>query len=129
MPGNHLFTALFKVAADRRPRVAGLDEMTPGAAQRGPALRIAEQRHHGVGKRPRFISARVVDAGPDAEPFGADRGRDHRSRHGQRLEDLQPRAAAGAQRHDVDGALGDRWANVADRPGYGDAADPRRGVA
>jgi len=81
--------------------------MTPGGAQLGAALRIAEQRHHGVGKRMRFIRARVVETGCDTEPLGAYRGGDHWSRHGQSLEDLQPRAAAGAERHDIDRALRD----------------------
>jgi hypothetical protein len=36
------------------------------------------------------------------QPFGADRGRDDGLAHGHRLEDLQARAAADPQRHDVD---------------------------
>jgi hypothetical protein len=47
-----------------------------------------------------------VTARLEAEAFGADGRRDDRLGHRQRLENLQPRAAAGAQRHDVDRAFG-----------------------
>jgi hypothetical protein len=33
MGGNYLYTALFEDAANRRPGVTGLDEVTPGGAQ------------------------------------------------------------------------------------------------
>ena len=41
----------------------------------------------------------------EREPFGADGRRDDRLAHRERLENLDARAAAGAQRHDVDGCL------------------------
>src|SRR5688500_14199474 len=97
MRGNHLFTSLFEYASNRRPRVAGLDEMPAGAAQLRTACRVAEQRRHRAGELARLVDAGVVEARLDAEAFGADSGRHDRPRHRERLEDLQPRAAAGPQ--------------------------------
>src|SRR5688572_8963852 len=101
MRGNHLFTPLFEHASNRRPRVARLDEMPAGAAQLPAARRVAEQRDDGRRELARIVDACVVETGLDAETFRADGGRYHRPRHGECLEDLQPRAAAGAKRHHV----------------------------
>ena len=102
--------------------------MTAGVAKRCAALRIPQQRYDGLGKRARIVGARVVDPGFDAEPLGANRRGDDGSRHRQRLENLQARAAAGAQRNDVDGAFGNRRSHIADGPGDGHTADARRRV-
>src|SRR5688572_27194695 len=102
MLGNHLFTALFKYARDRRPRIAALDEPAPGVSEPTAAMRIPEKRGDGAREVGGVVRADVMAARPDAEPLGANSGRDHGSPHRQRLENLQARAAAGSERHDVD---------------------------
>src|SRR5687767_6153319 len=102
MLGNHLFTPLFEHTRDRRPGVAALDEPAPGVSKLTTAFRIAEKRDDGAGEATGVVRADVMAARADAEPFGADGGRDHGSSHRQRFKDLQSRAAAGPERHDVD---------------------------
>jgi len=106
MRGNYLFTPLFEDTADRRPRIAGFNEMPAGASELRAAGRVPQQRNHGVGELPRLVGAGVVKSRLDPEPLGADGRRDHRTRHRQSFEDLQPCPAAGPERHDIDGALG-----------------------
>ena len=71
----------------------------------------------------------------EVEAFGADGRRDDRFGHRQRLENLQPRAAAGAQRHDVHRAFGNRRTHVVERAGdknartLGELANARGGIA
>src|SRR5687768_11147627 len=102
MLGNHLFTALFEYTRDRRPRIAAFDEPAPGVSELMAALRIAEKRDDGAREVGGVVRADVMAARADPEPFGADGGRDHGSPHRQGLENLQPCAAAGSERHDVD---------------------------
>src|SRR5688500_15734028 len=95
MLGNHLFTTLFEHARDRRPRIAALDEPAAGVSELMAAIRIPEQRDDGGREVGGVVGADVMTARADAEPLGADGGRDHGSAHRQRLENLQARAAAG----------------------------------
>src|SRR5262245_33440930 len=120
MRGNYLFTLLFEDSADRRPRVAGFDEMTPGGSELRAARRVLQQRDHGIGEFARLIGAAVMQSRLDAESFRADGRRDHRTRHGQSFKNLQPRTAASPERHNVDRASGNRRPDVADRAGHSD---------
>jgi len=102
--------------------------MPAGASELRTACRVLQQRDHGVGKRARLIGAGVVQSRIDAESFRADGRGDHRSRHRQRFENLQPRPATGSERHHVHGAFGNGRPDVADRAGNRDAREPRGNV-
>ena len=118
---NHLFTAFFELARYRRPGIIRLDQCAARVSKRLSAGRIAEQSDYRVRKIVWCVGRQEVVARFERQPFGADGGRDHRFAHGERLENLDPRAAAGAKRHDIHGCLPDRGAHVINGAGDVDA--------
>src|SRR5918993_4233078 len=105
MLGHNLFTSLFEHARDARPRVAGVDESPTGITDATATSGITQECDDGAGKRIGIVRGDVMTSGPDPETFRTNRRRDDRTCHRQRLENLQARAAARSQRHDVDFAL------------------------
>ena len=111
---NNLLTAFFELARDCRPGVIRFDERAARISKRLPPGRVAEQSDHRVREIVWRVGRQEVTARFEREPFGADSGRDHRLAHGEGLEDLDPRAAAGAKRHDVHRGRADRGADIVD---------------
>jgi len=111
-------------ARDLRPRIVGLDEQAPRAPERAPLVRIAQKRDDRVRKRRRIVCRQKMVRWLQAEPLGADGRRHHRFAHGERLENLQARAAARAERHDVNCRFADPGADVLHCAGHD---DPRPG--
>ena len=101
MLGNDLFAVRFELARDRRPGVIGFDERAAGVAERAAPRRVAKQPDHRVREIVGGIGGQEMAARLERQAFGADGGRHHGLAHRQRFENLDPRAAAGAERHDV----------------------------
>ena len=115
MLGNHLFTVFFELARDHRPGIVRFDERAARVSKRLPPGRVAEQPDDGGRKIVWRIGGQEMAARFEREAFGADRRRDDRLAHRERLENLDARPAAGAQRHHVHGCLADRRAYIVDR--------------
>ena len=135
MQRYHLFTAFFELAGDRRPRVVGFNQIASGLPEGLALLGIPQQANHRAGKRIRVIRRDEMATVLEREPFGADRSRDHGLGHRQRFENLQPCAAAGPERDNVDGRFANRRPHVVNRAGDIDAgarrdlAQARGGIA
>src|SRR5215470_18327820 len=113
---KHLSALVFEFVDDPRPRVPLLDEPAARGADRAAPAGIAQERGHGRGERGRIVRLQEMAARSQRQPLGADRRRDHRLGHRQRLEDLEAGAAADPERHDVDGRLGHVRPDVVDEP-------------
>jgi hypothetical protein len=135
MLGNDLFAARLEETRDLRPGIVGFDKRTAGIAERAAARRIAKQPDHRVGKIMGGIGGKEVASRFEGEPFRADTGRHDGLAHRERLENLDARTAAGAERHHVDGAFSNRRPHVVERTRdddsrtRGELAHPRAGVA
>ncbi len=125
----------FELARDHRPGIVRFDERAARVSKRLPPGRVAEQPDDGARKIVWRIGGQEMAARFEREAFGADRRRDNRLAHRERLEDLDARPAAGAKRHHVDGCFGDRRAYIVDRPRHdhaglrGKLAHARAGIA
>lgn len=112
-----------------------LHQVTAGRPQRAAALRIAQQAHHGVGKGVGVVGDRQMMARFEGETFCADGGRHDRLAHGERFKNLDARAAAGTQRHNVERPFANEWPDVVDGACDGDTgargqvAEPRAWIA
>jgi hypothetical protein len=115
MLGNHLFTARFELARDRRPGIVRFDQCAPLVSKRLAPGRVAEQPDDGGRKVVWRVGGQEMVARFEREPFGADCRRDDRLAHRERLENLDARPAAGAQRHHVHGCLANRRAYIVNR--------------
>lgn len=98
-----------------------LDEVVTRTSEGTPPLGIAQQRYDRVGKVARAVGGYEVAPRLERQPFGTHRGRHDRLAHGQGLEDLEARAAAGAQRNDVHGGFGNGRPDVIYRSRHIDA--------
>jgi len=70
MLGNHLFTACFELACDRRPGIVRVDERAARVSKRLPPDGIAEQPDHRVRKVVRCVSRHVMAARFERKAFG-----------------------------------------------------------
>ena len=102
MLGNHLFTACFELAGDRRPGIVRVDERAARVAKRVTPRRIAKQPDHRVREIVGGIRGEEMASRFEREAFGADTGRHDGFAHRERFENLDARAAARAERHHVD---------------------------
>ena len=98
---NNLLTAFFELARNRRPGVIRFDECAARVSKRLPSGRVAKQPDHRLREIVGGVCRQEVATRLEREAFGAHGGRHHRFAHGKRLENLDPRAAAGSKRHDV----------------------------
>ena len=106
---------------DMWPGVVGLDELATCPREHVPSNRFLDQRDHFARERLGIVRRNEMLTGRERQPFGADAGRNDRLLHRQGFENLQPRPAAGSQRHDVDGCLRDVRPHILDGPGHQDA--------
>src|SRR2546422_10183786 len=122
MSSYDLLAPSLELSSHLCPGVPLLDQPSSRSAQ-GPApFRSPKQLDDVVRKVAGIIRLQEVLSGSQGKPFGADRGRDDRLAHRQRLEDLQPCPSADPQRDNEDGCLVNKWSYVIDRPG-----DPNTG--
>ena len=128
MLGNDLFAVRFELTRDLGPGIVGFDERAAGVAEQAPPRRVAQQPDHGVGEFVCRVGGEEVAARLEREAFRADTGRDDGLGHREGFENLDPRAAAGAERHHVDRSFADRRPHVVERSGDRDSR-PRREVA
>jgi hypothetical protein len=135
MLGNDLFAARLEETRDLRPGIIGFDQRAADIAERATPRRIANQPDDRVGKIVGGIGGKEVASRFQSEPFGADTGRHDGLAHRERLENLDARAAARAERHHIDGPFSNRRSNVVERSGDDDSrprrefAHPRAGIA
>ena len=132
---DRLFAESLELARDLGPSEALLDKSPSrrpdGAAPRG----VAQKCRHGLREVLRLVGPQEVPARDQRQPLGAHGRRHDRLSRRQRLEDLQPRAAADPERHDIDVRFREVRAHVRDRPGDararlgGRGSQPRRRVA
>src|SRR5215467_14703618 len=113
---KHLSALVFEFVDHLRPGVPLLDEAAPRPADRAAPAGIAQERGHGRRERGRIVRLQKVPVRRQRKPLGADRRGDDCLRHRQRLEDLEPGAAADPERHDVDGRLRHVGPDVVDEP-------------
>src|SRR5713226_6945949 len=106
-----------ETAGDLRPGILFLDQPAARFAERPPLFGMPQERDDRPREGGRFVRQQHVPARSEGEALGPDGGGDHRLSHRQRLEDLEPRAAADAERHHVHLGLGDAGAHVFHRPG------------
>jgi len=118
MLGNHLFTARFELARDRRPGIVRFDERTPRGSKRLAPTWIAEQPDDRVREIVRRVGGQEMSSRLERESLRADRRRHDRLAHRQRFKNLDARPAAGAQRHDIDRAFCNRRPYVIDGAGH-----------
>ncbi len=104
------------------PVVAGSQEATAVGGQGIALRRVLQELHGGRGQGGGRVGHQQVTARRHLDAFAADRGRDHRQAPLQRLHDLDPHAAAGAQRHDQGGAGGQEGLRVGHVAGHDDGA-------
>src|SRR5438309_12128355 len=99
MLGNYLFTAFFELARDRRPGIVRLAKRAARVSKRLPPGRVAEQPDDRLGEIVGGICSEDMAARFEREALGADGRRDDGLAHRERLENLDARPAAGAQRN------------------------------
>lgn len=105
-----------------------LHEVTAGASESDSPLRVPQEAHDRVGEIAGVVRGHEVATRLEPQSLGAHRRRYDRFGHGQRLEDLEARAAARAERNNVDAGLGDGRPDVIHRPGHTDTG-PRGQLA
>ena len=116
---------------DMWPGVAGLDELATHPPEPVASNRFLDERDHLARERLGIVSRDEMLPGRERQTFGAHAGRNNRLLHRQGFENLQPRPAAGSQRHHVDGRLRDVRPHILDGTGHqdsrslGDRLDPR----
>jgi hypothetical protein len=115
MLGDDLFAARLEETRDLRPGIVGFDKCTAGIAKGATPRRIAKQPDDRVGKIVGGVGGKEMPSRLEGEPFGADTGRHHGLAHRKRLENLDARAAARAERHHIDGPFSNRRAHVVQR--------------
>jgi len=115
MLGNDLFAARLEQTRDLGPGVVGFDKRAAGIAKNATPRGIAKQADHRVGKIVGGIGGQEMASRFEGEPFRADTGRHDGFAHRERLENLDARTAARAERHHIDGAFGDRRAHIVQR--------------
>jgi hypothetical protein len=103
------------------PGVVGLYELSTRPPEHVPSNRFLDERDHFARERLGIVRGDEMLPGRQRQPFGADAGRNDRLLHRQCFENLQPRAAAGSQRHDVDGRFRDVRPNILDGPRHQDS--------
>src|SRR2546422_3971036 len=127
MSSYDLLAPSLELSSHLCPGVPLLDQPSSRSAQ-GPApFRSPKQPDDVVRKVTGIISLQEVLSGSEGKPFGADRGRDDRLAHRQRLEDLQSRPSADPQRDDEDGGFVNKWSYVVDGPRDADTRRSRPG--
>src|SRR3989454_2689837 len=127
MSSCHLLAPDLELSRYLCPRVPLLDQPSSLSAQGPPPFRSPKQPDDVVRKVAWIISLQEMLAGSEGKPFGADRGRDDRLAHRQRLEDLQSRPSADPQRDDEDGCFVNKWSYVVDCPRDADTHRSRPG--
>src|SRR5262249_16782181 len=123
---EHLSTLVFEFVDDLRPRVPRLDQAPTRRADRAAPCAIAQERRDRRGECRRIVGLEEMAARREREPLGTDRRRDDRLGHRERLEDLEPGAAADPERHHVHGRLGHVRPDVVDQTGDLNAGRGRR---
>src|SRR5690242_2483564 len=121
MLGNDLFAARLELARAFRPGIVRLDKRPAGVAERATARGIAEQPDYGVRKIVGGIGGEEVASRLEREPLGADTGRHDGLDHRERLENLDARATARAERYHVYGPFGNGRPHVVQRSRDDDA--------
>jgi hypothetical protein len=121
MLGNDLFAVRLELARDLGPGIVGFDERAAGVAEQAAARRVAQQPDRRVGEFVRCVGGEEMASRFEREAFRADTGRHDGLRHRKRFENLDPRAAAGAERYHVDRPFADRRPHIVERPGDGDS--------
>ena len=123
VPGE-LNQRVFQVSGHRRPVVPLEDERACRRFEPPPAVHVAQECDDRAREGLRLVREPHVLAVRDRQPFGADaRGHDRfRHRHG--FEDLQARAAADPERHDVHGRVPHIRPHIVDAAGDDDAGLP-----
>ena len=106
---------------DMWPGVVGLDELATRPPERVPSNGFLDERDHFARERLGIVRRDEMLTGRERQPFGADAGRNHRLLHRQCFKNLQPRAATGSERDDVDGCLRDMGPHILDRSGHQDS--------
>ena len=112
---NNLLTAFFELARNRRPGVIRFDECAARVSKRLPPGRVAKQPDYRLREIVGGICRQEVTPRLEREAFSAHGGRYHRFAHGERFENLDPRSAAGSERHDVHARCANGGTHIIDR--------------